>query len=168
MEPDLPSFLWGLLVPGLVTGVGLLAVWGPRRREAGLPKERAQAALLSGAAFFAGYWGLFGLPPLPFSSRVLGALDWIPWLAAGGGLLLAATARAGVLAHVARAGFAAATLWIVLRAMRAHHWTGAETVRWMGGLALLLAAVWFCAARLSRARGAALTDVSIEVRRGSA
>ena len=136
---DLQAFLLGVLLPGLLTGIGLFAVWRPplsRRARGRAPDPRvptsSHLALLTGVAFFASYALALTVPPSPFGERQLAGTDWLIWFALLAGPLF--WWEAGRKALLVRVPLAAAMLAFCLRAMVVHHWEGAEAALWMGGL----------------------------------
>jgi len=145
------SFIWGVLVPGTVTGVGLVvaARWRRGARPLGF------GALCAAVAFLLGYTGLFGLPPLPFGARTLPALDWLIWVATLAGALLFFDVRSGLARAILRATVGGGMLFAILQAMLRHHWSGPASVLWPGALALGLLGLCLLVLALER-RGAAV------------
>ena len=151
---DFPAFLYGVLVPGLITGIGLVSIWRPSIRRFATPASgpgpgASVYALFAGAAFFVAYGLTMELPPRPFASeRQLAGLDWLIWFA-----LLAAPlfswegGRKSWFVRVPLAGF---TLAFTLQAMTRHHWEGVEAPLWLGGLLVGLLVLQGTCQHLSR------------------
>jgi hypothetical protein len=75
------ELIHGVLVPAIVCGLVLAAIWASRASGGDQsPARRQWTALAIAAGFLAGYHAIAGLPVLPSESRRLAALDWMPWL----------------------------------------------------------------------------------------
>lgn len=143
-----PALLFGILVPALVTGIGLLLVTlfvTERARE-----RHAVGAAFAAAGFLAGAAGMFGLPPLPFGDQTLTGDHWLQWTASVGVLILLFDGLRPGLAFVPRALFGAATILGVVQAMLRHHWEGPEVWTRLATLAGLLAVLVTATALLGR------------------
>ena len=137
---DFTSFLYGVLVPGLITGIGLVFFWRPSFRQIPTPStgpgpKASVFALLAGIAFFTGYSLTNELPPNPFGgNRQLAGIDWLMWFALlGAPLFLWEGGKKSWILRIPLGGF---MLAFTLRAMTLHHWEGAEAPLWLGGLLL--------------------------------
>jgi hypothetical protein len=125
MDP-LSLVLWGALLPGVLAA--LIA------RTEQTPGVGARAMVIG---TLAGLLAMEGLPSLPPTE----ALDYLPLLALIGlvwgqleaRLLVGAPAR--LLAGVG-------LLWPMTAAVRQYTWSGTETMQWIGGLGLGIAALW--------------------------
>lgn len=95
--PGLNELLFGVLVPALVCGLLLAAVWSSR--ASGVNESHARRglqALALAAGVLAAYHAVAGMPVLPSANRRLAALDWVPWLVIAVALVsLVQTTRAG-------------------------------------------------------------------------
>jgi hypothetical protein len=79
--PSINEFLHFVLVPALVCGALLAAVWMSRASGVGKSLARRHLqALAFAAGMWIGYHAIVGLPVLPSENRQLAALDWMPWL----------------------------------------------------------------------------------------
>jgi len=135
---DLPAFLYGVLLPGLITGLGLASIWRPSIRRFPTPAVgpgpgASVYALFAGAAFFVSYSLTMELPPRPFASdRQLAGLDWLLWFALFAAPLF--SWEGGHRSWLVRVPLAGFLLAFTLQAMVRHHWEGAEAPLWIGGL----------------------------------
>ena len=147
----LNEFLFGVVVPGFVAGIGLALVWRPwQRGDAALRPAGGWLALFSGLALFAGYALLFESPPHPFGKRVPAGLDNLIWIAVLAGPLLLGERRLRGQVRIVPALLVATVLFGVLRAMLQHHWERGEAALWLVGLAAVLAMLTFAAERTNR------------------
>lgn len=162
---EVAALLWGILLPGFIVGIGMLVSTKASTTEGGL----SWASLLLGLAFAAGFLALFGLPPVPSSSRTLAATDWLVWMIAVGGLVMFASGKLRGMAIPLRLLYGGATLALVLRATFEYQWNGAEVYAWPAGLALLgLLAFASLRGLVRRSRGASMPAVLLVVLTGLA
>ncbi len=156
---DLAGALWGVLVPGTLTGVGLLLLALGRKKDG---RPAPWQALVFAAAVFGGYWGLFELPPRPFGERILAGLDWSLWAILAAGILFSFLSQ-GPLARLVRVLLAGGAIVLVLQAMLRHHWSATQATFRIAGLVGLFALVSFSLERFGRKRPGASLPIVLQV-----
>ncbi|MBI1923763.1 hypothetical protein HYR99_05885 [Candidatus Poribacteria bacterium] len=161
----LKLFLFGVILPVLVSGVILLLAWRleniaiivrsrplvsgvillllqrPWRRDAQNTGGAWAGGLALGAGYIVGHAGVIGWPPFP----PVEATQWLVYLAIAAsavGLLEARWGRSTWVRWGVRLLLLGMTLWLLLRPMLKHNWGPGEAVAWLAGLGIALLLFW--------------------------
>ena len=135
---ELQAALWGVLVPGLFAGIGMLLLCSRFKRGAG----SSLVALLATLSFASGYIGLFGWPPLPSGTRMLAATDWFVWFVLAAGLSQILERKLGTAAVIGRWLLATAMLLLIMRATIEYQWEGAQVALGLTTITMVGFSIW--------------------------
>jgi len=162
----LKPFLFGVLLPAVVSGIAFVVAWRPWQRDAPVANGIWGGAIALSVGYIVGHVGLLGWPPFP----PVEATQWLVYLALASGvfgLIIALWHESTGLRWGLRLLLSGAMPWLILRPVLKYRWQPIEGVVWLVGLGVAILGFWLMLNALAkRFRGASTPLVLLVVATG--
>jgi len=162
----LKPFLFGVLLPAVVSGIAFVVAWRPWQRDAPVANGIWGGAIALSVGYVAGHAGLLGWPPFP----PVEATQWLVYLALASGvfgLIIALWHESTWLRWGLRLLLSGVMPWLILHAVLKYRWQPIEGVVWLVGLGVAIFGFWLMLNALAeRFRGASTPLVLLVVATG--